>query len=84
MVSLQSLAATFQFFVLAVGMQVGNRLLSIWAGDRTEYTLGVTIRTVVPVCGVTRLRRLCPCSRRMWLPLRGVDGLVACNSVPWH
>ncbi|CAE7662607.1 GPT1 [Symbiodinium pilosum] len=24
--------------------KVGNRLLSIWAGDRTEYTLGVTIR----------------------------------------
>ena len=24
--------------------QVGNRLLSIWAGDRTEYSLGSTIR----------------------------------------
>lgn len=27
--------------------QVGNRLLSIWAGDRMEYALGVTVRTAI-------------------------------------
>ena len=48
--------------------QVGNRLLSIWAGDRTEYTLGVTIRTAEKIEPGLFLSRITPESQQVGYP----------------